>query len=126
MPADGATQIADIEEVQRLLSKGQEQGYLTYDQIQDTLGDCEFLDTSDIEDIYRLLHKAGISVAEDEQSATEQLEAELEEEEKETESVPVDDSVRIYLRNIGQVPLLTAEEEVELAHRVKKGDGEIT
>ncbi len=50
----------------------------------------------------------------------------MEEEEKETESVPVDDSVRIYLRNIGRVPLLTGEEEVELARRVKKGDGEIT
>ncbi len=126
MAGDEATQVADIEEVQQLLSKGQEQGYLTYDQIQDTLGECESLDTSDIEDIYRLLHKAGISVVEDEESATEQLEAELEEEEKETESVPVDDSVRIYLRNIGRVPLLTAEEEVELARRVKKGDGEIT
>jgi len=65
-------------------------------------------------------------VAEDEESAAEELEAELEEEEKETESVPVDDSVRIYLRNIGRVPLLTGEEEVELARRVKKGDGEIT
>jgi len=106
--------------------EGQEQGYLTYEQIQDTLGECELLDTSDIEDIYRLLHKAGVSVAEDEESAAEELEAELEEEEKETESVPVDDSVRIYLRNIGRVPLLTGEEEVELARRVKKGDGEIT
>jgi len=126
LPADEATQIADIEEVQRLISKGQEQGYLTYEQIQDTLGECELLNTSDIEDIYRLLHKAGVSVAEDEESALEGLEAELEEEEKETESVPVDDSVRIYLRNIGQVALLTAEEEIELARRVKKGDGEIT
>jgi len=126
LPADEATQIADIEEVQQLLSKGQEQGYLTYEQIQDTLGECESLDTSDIEDIYRLLHKAGISVAEDEEAATEELEAALEEEEKEAESVPVDDSVRIYLRNIGRVPLLTGEEEVELARRVKKGDGEIT
>ncbi len=126
MPADEATQIADIEEVQRLISKGQKQGYLTYEQIQDTLGECESLDTSDIEDIYRLLHRAGISVAEDEESATEEIEAELEEEEKETESVPVDDSVRIYLRNIGRVALLTVEEEVELARRVKKGDGEIT
>jgi len=126
LPEDEATQVAGIEEVQQLLSKGQEQGYLTYEQIQDTLSECEFLDTSDIEDIYRLLHKAGISVAEDKESTTEDLEAELEEEGKQTEPVPVDDSVRIYLRNIGQVPLLTAEEEVELARRVKKGDGEVT
>jgi len=45
LPADEATQIADIEEVQQLISKGQEQGYLTYEQIQDTLGECELLDT---------------------------------------------------------------------------------
>jgi len=126
LPEDEATEVENIEEVQQLLSKGQEQGYLTYEQIQNTLSECEFLDTSDIEDIYRLLHKTGISVAEDKESAVEELEAELEENGKGTEPVPVDDSVRIYLRNIGQVPLLTAEEEVELARRVKKGDGEVT
>ncbi len=126
MPEDEATRVAGIEEVQQLLSKGQEQGYLTYEQIQETLGECEFLDATDIEDIYRLLYKAGINVAEDQESATEELEAELEEEEREAESVPVDDSVRIYLRNIARVPLLTPEEEIELARRVKKGDGEVT
>jgi len=126
LPADEATQVADIEGVQQLLRKGQEQGYLTYKQVQDTLGECEVLDTSDIEDIYRLLHKAGISVAEDKELVTDELEVELKEEEKEAESVPIDDSVRIYLRNIGQVPLLTADEEVELARRVKKGDGAVT
>jgi len=126
LPEDEATKVGDIAEVQQLISKGQEQGYLTYEQVQDTLGECEFLDTGDIEDIYRLLHNAGINVAEDEESATEELEAELEEEQKQTESVPVDDSVRMYLRKIGQVPLLTAEEEVELARRVRKGEGEVT
>ncbi len=126
MPEGEATKAGDIEEVQQLISKGQEQGYLTYEQVQDTLGECEFLDTSDIEDIYRLLHKAGINVSEDKESATEELEAELEEEEKATESVPVDDSVRMYLRKIGEVPLLTAAEEIELARRVKKGEGEVT
>jgi len=117
------TEIGDMKEVRQLVHKGQDQGYLTYQDIQEALGQCEFLDTSNIEEIYGLLQKAGVSVGEEE--AREEPESEAEEEEREAEAVPVDDSVRMYLRSIGQVPLLTAQEEVELARRVQKGNGEV-
>ena len=126
MPEAGATDISDIKEVQQLIGKGQDQGYLTYEEIQEALGECDFLDASDIEDLYRVLQKAGISVAEDAAVKADELEADLDEEEKETESVPVDDSVRMYLRRIGQVPLLTGIEEIELARRVQKGEGRVS
>ncbi|GAI58365.1 unnamed protein product, partial [marine sediment metagenome] len=89
------------------------------------LADCEFLDTSDIEDIYRLFGKAGIRIAEDKKSALQQIEDEISEKTATTDSIPVDDSVRVYLHRIGQVSLLTAEEEVELARRIQKGNGEV-
>ncbi len=124
MPEGEAVEISELKQVQQLVGKGQEQGYLTYEDIQEVLGECEFLDTSDIEDIYRILHKAGINVSSDGESATEEAEADLEDE-KDVESVPVDDSVRMYLRSIGQVPLLSPSEEVEIARRVQKGNGRV-
>ncbi len=120
-----APEVGDIKQVQQLITKGQEQGYLTYEDIQEMLGECDFLDTSDIEQVYQALQKAGISVVEDAESARQEAETDPEDEEKETESVPLDDSVRMYLRSIGQVPLLTREEEVELARRVQKGEGPV-
>ncbi len=125
MSEGGATEVGDIKQVQQLIRKGQEQGYLTYEDIQDALGECDFLDTSDMEQVYQALQKAGISVQEDAESGDADAETDVEDEEKETESVPLDDSVRMYPRSIGQVPLLTREEEVELARRVQKGEGRV-
>ncbi len=127
MPESEATEVGDLKEVQQLIRIGQAQGYLTYEDIQEVLGECELLDTSDIESVYQLLQKAGINVGEGTESSAAKPKAELEEEEKKAdESVPVDDSVRMYLRSIGRVPLLTSSEEVELARRVQKGDGQVS
>ena len=127
-------EVKDLAEVRALVSKGQEQGYLTYEEIQEGLGDVEDLDTDDIEDIYAVLSEAEIRIAE---TAEEALEQDVEPDEDaerdadedgdgftEADSVPVDDSVRMYLRNIGKVPLLDAEEEVELAKRIHLGEGD--
>jgi len=121
-PAD----VRDIDEVESLLTKGREQGYLTYSDIQEALADNELLDAKDIEEIYRVLHGAGIYVAKDEKATREHRQEEEEDTADEDEGVPVDDSVRMYLHAIGQVPLLTAEQEVELARRVQKGEGELS
>jgi len=119
-------EVEDIEAVQQLLAEGRQQGYLTFEDIQEALADCEFLDTSDIEDIYRLFGKASIRIAEDKKSALQQLKDDEASEKNDTaDNIPVDDSVRVYLHRIGQVSLLTAEEEVELARRIQKGNGKV-
>ena len=112
-----------IPEVQALLRKGRRTGFVTYAEIQDSLTELEDLGTQDIETIYQVFVAAGVRVIdEDEEEEEEDL---TEDEVEELEDVPIDDSVRMYLRDIGRVPLLTARQEVELARRIQKGDGEV-
>jgi RNA polymerase sigma factor RpoD-like protein len=113
-----------LEEVQQLLARGRRQGRLTETEVQETLAECELIDAGDIEEVYRLVQDLGITLSEDEGAA------EPEEEDifgggETLESVPIDDSVRMYLRDIGKVPLLTAEQEVDLAQRIQKGEGDL-
>ena len=127
-------EVKDLAEVKALVQQGQDQGYLTYEDIQEGLGDVEDLDAQDIEEIYAILSDADIRVAETAEEALEDdvddtdtsVDEDTDDDEDFTEadSVPVDDSVRMYLRNIGKVPLLDAQEEVELAKRIHLGEGE--
>ncbi len=117
-------EVKDLAEVKALLRKGQQQGFLTYEEIQDGLGECEELDAEAIERIYNLLTEADIRVGPEAEEG-----AELDDEDTvadllvEPEPVPIDDSVRMYLRKIGQVELLSAAQEVELAKRIHRGEG---
>jgi RNA polymerase sigma factor RpoD-like protein len=119
-------EIHELPEVRALLRKGRRTGVVTYAEIQDGLGELEELEAGDIEDVYRLFVDAGIRIVDDDEEEEEAAEELSEDELDELEDVPIDDSVRMYLRDIGRVPLLTAREEVELARRIQKGDGEVT
>lgn len=123
-----ARDVRRIPEVRRLLLRGRRQGVLTYVEIQDALCECEALDASGMDEVYRLLGEVGVRISDGQELA---LQAEEEfhgltpSELRDLEQVPIDDSVRMYLRDIGRVSLLTAEQEVELARRVQKGEGEL-
>jgi RNA polymerase sigma factor RpoD-like protein len=106
------------------MRKGQRQGFLTYTEIQDALSDNEELETADIDEVYRFLGDAGIRIV-DEDEADEEEEEMAEEELEVLDEVPIDDSVRMYLRDIGRVALLSAPQEVELARRIQKGEGQV-
>jgi RNA polymerase sigma factor RpoD-like protein len=117
-------EIHELEEVRALMRKGQRQGVLTYAEIQDGLSENEELETADIDEVYRYLADAGIRVIDDEE-AEEEAEALAEDELEALDEVPIDDSVRMYLRDIGRVPLLSGSQEVELARRIQKGEGAV-
>ena len=115
---------AKIDEVKELVSRGKENGELTYEEIMDSLEDID-LDSEDIEKIYDLFSEMNIDII------NSKLEDNNEEGEGDEDSdldlsvpkgVAVEDPVRMYLKEIGKVDLLTADEEVELAKRMEQGD----
>ena len=118
----------DAGELQRLVAAGVEKGFLTYDEIAAALEEVE-LTKEQTDDIYAQLVERSIELVEGERhkdplhGQPALAEGELEAAPKLDLGVePSLDSLRLYLREIGKVPLLTADQEVCLAKRVERGD----
>ena len=127
------TGVRNNEEVKTLLARGKAKGTLTYAEIQDGLSECDELDSEAIDDMYQLFAESGIRIVDD-SPTTKSGDGNSGEDDGEDsgegglsalEGIPVDDSVRMYLRDIGRVPLLSPRDEMELARRIQKGDGEV-
>jgi RNA polymerase primary sigma factor len=119
----------EMETVTTLINEGIEQGYITYDQILEALPNVEKNITL-LEAILEEAQSAGIVIYEtedDAKNAANLAEDELEDDEShvaplfDLSNVPIDDSVGLYFREMGQQQLLTAEEEVELAKEIEAG-----
>ena len=113
-----------------LVEKGKKKGELSYKEIIAKFEEIE-MDTEQIELVYEYLEKQGLEIIgsfEDDIQDIEMIEEDLNitEEELEDLSVPdsvaIDDPVRMYLKEIGKVPLLSTEEEAELAMKMSEGD----
>jgi RNA polymerase primary sigma factor len=118
--------LPEVEELQKLVQEGLEKGVLTYDEIAAGLDDVE-LTKEQVEDFYTYLIDHGVELLEGEthkHPPHEQLPTQEEEKGPKLDlSVePSLDSLRLYLREIGKVPLLTADQEVYLAKRIERGD----
>jgi RNA polymerase primary sigma factor len=120
--------LPEVEELQKLVEQGQEKGFLTYDEIVAGLEEVE-LTKEQVEDFYTYLIDHSIELVEGEthKSPPHEQPALSEEDPKTAPKLdltvePSLDSLRLYLREIGKVPLLTADQEIYLAKRIERGD----
>jgi RNA polymerase primary sigma factor len=114
------------EKIKDLLRLAQEQGYLTYDDINDALPD-EVVTPEVLDAVYSKLRGYEIEIVEapELEAAPKQQSAEpAAEEEEESRLDILDDPVQMYLRQMGKVPLLTREQEVEICKRIEQGESE--
>jgi RNA polymerase primary sigma factor len=121
----GEQPFADSDELSRLIAQGTERGYLTFEEIASTLEEVE-VDKEQVADLHAHLVENGVDViAADGVTAYKEAKQENGSPKKQELDLTVEpslDSLRLYLRSIGKVELLTAEQEVELAKRIERGD----
>ncbi len=116
--------------IKQLLVLGKQRGYITYEELNEALPEDK-LSSEQIEDIMSMISDMGVNVVEDEEAEQEEKpkrtnvdgESEAEEEEapEASEVGRTDDPVRLYLREMGSVELLSREGEIEIAKRIEAG-----
>ena len=123
-------------QIKLLIAKGKEQGYLTFAEVNDHLPQ-DIVDSDQIEDIIRMINDMGIQVFESAPDSDELLMAETTTDEEvaeaaaqalatvESEIGRTTDPVRMYMREMGTVELLTREGEIEIAKRIEDGINQV-
>jgi RNA polymerase primary sigma factor len=127
-PATPGKEGFDIQEkVKELVRLSKEQGYLTYNDINDALPE-NIVTGDELDEIYTKLHNLDVEIVDQaEVDVVKQPEPE-EEENKEDAKMRLDildDPVRMYLKQMGQVPLLTREQEVEICKRIEEAENQV-
>ena len=116
--------------IKRLLAQGKQRGYITCDELNEALPEDK-LTSEQIEDIMAMISEMGINIVEDEEAETGQdavtpvAKADDDGDEDASEAASevgrTDDPVRLYLREMGSVELLSREGEIEIAKRIEAG-----
>ena len=111
------------EKIRQLIRLSKEQGYLTFDDINEALPES-VENQEEIDNVLSILQNLEIEILEPDQVEDyKQRQEEAEEEESRTSQNDIlDDPVRMYLKQMGQVPLLTREQEVEISKRIENAE----
>jgi len=110
-------------EVQKLINLGKAHGELTYDEINEILPDS-ILNSEKIDDVFILLNQLGIEVVDEptRKLGIDKKEVRVKALDDTQTASNIDDPIRLYLREIGKVSLLTGDQEVHLAKRIEHGE----
>jgi RNA polymerase primary sigma factor len=126
---------SNMEDLRRLISIGKEKGYLTYDEVNSALPD-ELVSSEKIDDMMMIFDEMDIEIIDSSQKGKvlkEKIDKDAERLDEEEDALPLEedaggrvtDPVKMYLREMGMVCLLTREGEVEIAKRIEQGEQEI-
>ena len=125
---EGADYSAYIDNVRDLLHEGREKGFVTYEDIENRMPK-DILTADILDNLYMNLMELGVDVLDEPKTKVDPSEGEAlvpttvnNEDMGDLEDLPLSDPVRMYLREIGKIPLLTSEDEVMLAKGVEAGD----
>ena len=129
--------IADVTEINQLITLGKEKGYLTYEEVNDVLP-SDVVAPEQIDDLMHLFGENEIDIVDSAMKGEKLALNRIEDQEKEepaveeedisvvkADTVTIDDPVRMYLREMGTISLLTREGEVEIAKRIEEGQNEV-
>lgn len=126
--------IADVTEVNQLISLGKEKGFLTYEEVNDVLP-ANLVAPEQIDDLMHIFGENEIDIVDTAAKNDKPIELETEKEDEpapdepaptaKPDNVTIDDPVRMYLREMGTISLLTREGEVEIAKRIESGQNEV-
>src|SRR5919198_4268228 len=124
-------EIHELEEIKGLVTRGQQHGVLSYSEVADAVSEVD-LDEADVEELYGFLEKSEIELVEDIEADPAVKAAEAARVDGKRRRKPkgqidlrpdmTTDSLQLFLKDIGKVRLLTAQEEVDLAKRIERGD----
>ena len=126
---------SNMEDLRRLISIGKEKGYLTYDEVNSALPD-ELVSSEKIDDMMMIFDEMDIEIIDSSQKGKvlkEKIDKDAERMDEEEDTLPLEedaggrvtDPVKMYLREMGMVCLLTREGEVEIAKRIEQGEQEV-
>src|SRR2546423_3555420 len=122
-------ELQELEEIKLLMLKGTQTGVLTYTEVATALAEVD-IDETDIEELHAYLEKSEIELVEDDPAIQQAEERAVDRKDRRrAKKAQIDlkpdmttDSLQLFLKDIGKVRLLTAQEEVDLAKRIERGD----